>query len=259
MLGLLRHIWTLAVLVLLAVGCTASSGVYHTVERGQTLYRIGQVYGVGVDQLARVNRLQDRSQLQVGQKLFVPGASAVRPVPSSVATVNRTAPAPRPRQAAASAAPARAAQQKPSAASPESQLSSAPSPHSVAAPAARGDFIWPVRGSVVKQFAKNGDQANKGIEIAVADGSTVVASAAGKVTYSGDGIKGYGNLIILRHDNTFFTVYGFNKKNLVQSGSFVSQGQSIALAGQPPAGGSARLHFEIRRGREAVNPLGLLP
>ena len=123
----------------------------------------------------------------------------------------------------------------------------------------KGSFVWPAKGSVIKRFGKNGSGSKKGIEIATRGGSAVVAAAAGKVTYSGDGINGFGNLIILKHDHSYFTVYGFNKANLVRTGSFVSQGEKIALAGRPPGGGQSRLHFEIRQGKEAVNPIKLLP
>jgi lipoprotein NlpD len=87
----------------------------------------------------------------------------------------------------------------------------------------------------------------------------VVSAAAGRVIYSGNGIRGYGNLIILKHDDSFYTIYGFNAKNLVESGSFVSKGEKIALAGSPPNGGSPRLYFEIRHGKTAVDPIFYLP
>lgn len=77
--------------------------------------------------------------------------------------------------------------------------------------------------------------------------------------YSGDGVKGYGHLIILQHENDLFTVYGFNQQNLVRLGDFVSQDEKIALSGVPPSGGQPRLHFEVRKGKVAVNPILYLP
>jgi lipoprotein NlpD len=97
------------------------------------------------------------------------------------------------------------------------------------------------------------------VEIGVPEETPIQAAAAGQVTYSGDGIRGYGNLIIIRHDDSFFTVYGFNRKNLVASGAFVNQGEKIALSGCPPSGGKPRLHFEIRQGKAPVNPIFYLP
>jgi lipoprotein NlpD len=97
------------------------------------------------------------------------------------------------------------------------------------------------------------------VEISAVSGTPVLSAAAGRVIYSGDGIRTYGNLIILRHDNDFFTVYGFNQKNIVDAGTFVSKGERIALSGAPPAGGKPRLYFEIRRGKEPVDPIFYLP
>ncbi|OEU62195.1 MAG: hypothetical protein BA870_07045 [Desulfuromonadales bacterium C00003094] len=239
-------------------GCAAPKGVYHTVQRGQTLYRIGQVYRADVNHLARVNRLTDRSQLEVGQRLFIPGASSVKYVPATVlARSKKSVKLPTRKNKTTNTRTAR----PPVAAKAPKPVTADVSRSAIRAKvkAAKGTFIWPVRGSVLKKFGTKGSHANKGIEVAAAVGSCIVAAAAGKVTYSGDGITGFGNLIILKHDDSYFTVYGFNQANLVKSGSFVSQGQKIALAGRPPTGGQARLHFEIRRGKEAVNPVPLLP
>jgi len=257
MFRLLRCALLIAILGLwFTPGCAAPKGVYHTVQRGQTLYRIGQVYRVEVNQLARINRLTDRSQLEVGQRLFIPGARSIKYVPATVVARSKssvTLPTSKSKKTSNTRTvkpPAVTKSSKPVASSPALWKKTG---------AAKGTFIWPVRGSVVKKFETNGSHANKGIEVATPVGSAIVAAAAGKVTYSGDGITGFGNLIILKHDDSYFTVYGFNQENLVKSGSFVSQGQKIALAGRPPTGGPPRLHFEIRHGKEAVNPVPLMP
>lgn len=241
-------------------GCAAPKGVYHTVQKGQTLYRIGNVYRVDVNQLARINRLTDRSQLEVGQRLFIPGANSVKYVPPMALARSKKSvklPTRKPQKTVASRTTRPATTTKPN----KSATRAVPRPvkPSRKVMATKGTFVWPVRGTVIKKFGQNGKQANKGIEVSARSGSAIIAAAAGKVTYSGDGIKGFGNLIILKHDDSYFTVYGFNQANLVKSGSFVSQGQKIALAGKPPTGGKPRLHFEIRRGKEAVNPVPLLP
>lgn len=260
MFRLLRCALLIAILGLwFTPGCAAPKGVYHTVQRGQTLYRIGHVYQVDVNQLARINRLTDRSQLDVGQRLFIPGASSIKYVPATVVARSKTSvklPTSKTKKTTGSRTgrPVAAAR-TPKTTAAEASRSAMP----VRVKAAKGTFVWPVRGAVLKKFGTKGSHANKGIEVAAPVGSAVVAAAAGKVTYSGDGISGFGNLIILKHDDSYFTVYGFNQANLVKSGSFVSQGQKIARAGRPPTGGQARLHFEIRRGKEAVNPVPLLP
>ena len=111
----------------------------------------------------------------------------------------------------------------------------------------------------MRSFGQNGGQTCKGLQIAAPRGTPVLSAAAGKVTYSGGGIRGYGNLIIIKHDEVYFTVYGFNEKVLVEVGNYVSKGQKIAVSGVPADGGEPRLHFEIRRGKEAVNPIFYLP
>jgi lipoprotein NlpD len=123
----------------------------------------------------------------------------------------------------------------------------------------KGTFAWPVQGKVLNKFGSQGQKVYKGIELDVAKGSGVKAAASGKVIYSGNAIPGYGNLIILEHSNNFFSVYGFNDKNLVKMDDFVGQGDRIALSGLPPNGQSARLYFEIRKGKTAVNPILYLP
>ncbi|NJC88345.1 MAG: hypothetical protein FIB02_07405, partial [Desulfuromonas sp.] len=120
-------------------------------------------------------------------------------------------------------------------------------------------FVWPVRGQVVTEFGTIEGKSSKGVEIAVPHGTPVTAAAAGKVIYCGNGIRGYGNLIILEHADNYFTVYGFNAKNLVAIDSFVGQGDRIALSGAPAGGKSPRLHFEIRKGKTAANPIFYLP
>ena len=123
----------------------------------------------------------------------------------------------------------------------------------------KGFFIWPVKGKLLNKFGSQGQKIYKGIEIDVPSGTAVVAAASGKVIYSGNGIPGYGNLVILEHSDSFFSVYGFNQKNLVKMNDHVGQGDKIALSGSPPSGQSARLHFEIRKGKSAVNPILYLP
>ena len=237
-----------AVLILGLGACAPPRGVYHTVQPGQTLYRISRSYGVDAEYLARINGIDDPTRLRAGQRLLIPGARDMRTVPATVASAPAKPPArPAPRPAAPT--PSR---------TPPARDSGAGAP--AAAPARRtGQFVWPASGNLVKSFGEQGHGGRKGIEIAVPLASPILASAAGKVIYSGDGIQGYGHLIILNHDDGFFTVYGFNQKNLVAVGTFVSQGQKIALAGTPPGQDQGRLHFEIRRGKEALNPTNYLP
>ena len=243
---------------ILLTACSASGGVYHRVLPGQTLYSISRTYGIDERYLARINGINDPTQLQAGQQIYIPGADQKRRVPVTVASPEKR-PDPTPTRIPKAVAPATESRKPIPKAAPE-----APSPATRTVngppPISRGRFAWPLQGDLLKRFgSKSGGTLCKGLEIAATLGAPVRSAAAGKVIYSGDGISGYGNLIIVRHDNSFFTVYGYNQKNLVASGAFVSRGQQIARAGVPPKGGSPRLYFEIRYGKKPVDPTFYLP
>ncbi|WP_245706586.1 M23 family metallopeptidase [Desulfuromusa kysingii] len=249
-------------LILLLSGCEA--GIYHTVRPGQTLYRISRTYNVDEGYLARVNGIGDPSQIAIGTRIFVPGAQRVLPV-----QVVKTKTISQPKQKTTTKVTKKPAQtnKKPVVVTqkkttikkkPTSSITQTKSSKSKATSLKR--LQWPLRGKIVRTFSKQATAGGgKGIEIAVRSGSDVSASEAGKVIYSGDGVNGYGFLVILQHENDLFTVYGFNQKNLVHQGDFVSKGERIALSGAPPSGGKARLHFEVRKGKIAVDPLQYLP
>ncbi|MFO7983540.1 MAG: M23 family metallopeptidase [Desulfuromonadales bacterium] len=244
------------VFLIMVSGCQPSTGVYHTVKKGQTLYRISNAYNLNEHYLARINGVDDPKALQVGKRLFVPGAKQTIDISPAVSTPTRgnsSATASLPDKIKSAPPADKRETTEPSArSSDESSIGKPPEPD-------KGQFVWPIRGEVLKDFCKTGKEPCKGIEIAAEDGTPVLASSAGKVIYSGDGIRGYGNLLIIKHDKEFFSVYGYNKKNLVDSGAFVSKGQQIALSGTPPGGGESRLHFEIRHGRGSVDPALYLP
>jgi lipoprotein NlpD len=238
------------VLALLLAGCPPPSGVYHTVQEGQNLYRIGRTYGVEEQYLARLNGISDPTRLAVGQKLFIPGAQRVKTISPEPNARIATPPKPPPSKTVSPSAPSPARKSSPVAGSPirsGTQVSY------------RGKFGWPLQGKILKKFTAKTGTPTKGIEIAARRGTPVLSAAAGKVIYSGNGISGYGNLIILKHEDSFFTVYGFNDKNLVEAGAFVGKGERIALSGVPPGDSASRLHFEIRNGKEAVDPIFYLP
>lgn len=224
---------------LLLVACTiAPKGVWHTVAEGQTLYRISRDYGINEIYLARINGINDPRRLQPGERIFIPGKTAVKNVP---ATDLRPA-------------PKEVHNETPLFSSKENKTRRAAVVH-----ASAGKFIWPLKGEVIRKFSSGIKFQSKGIEISATPESPVHASASGRVIYSGDGIKGFGNLIILKHGDAFYSVYGFNHKNLVQVGTMVEQGMPIALSGAAPGGGEPKLHFEIRQGKKAVDPLSYLP
>lgn len=127
-------------------------------------------------------------------------------------------------------------------------------------PRAGSDFDWPVRGRILSGYgAKKGGLHNDGINIAVARGTAVQAAESGVVAYAGNGLKGFGNLILMQHDGGWITAYAHNDRLLVKRGDRVRRGQTIAAAGSTGNVNSPQVHFEIRRGRKAVNPMGYLP
>ena len=256
---MLRYATIMSLLILLCglllTGGCAQTGIYHTVQPGQTLYRIAKAYGIEEQSLARINGIRDPTQLKASQRLFIPGATHVLKVPATVSTSASTPVRPKPAPAAPQRRPAPAAGTP--AAKPPLAIKSAPA--AVSARPEKGIFIWPAKGRLLSKFGTQGQKVYKGIEIGVPKGTAVVAAASGKVIYSGNAIPGYGNLVILEHSDSFFSVYGYNQENLVKMDDHVGQGDKIALSGLPPSGQSARLHFEIRRGKSAVNPILYLP
>ena len=232
---------------------------YFTVRPGDTLYRIALESGQSPRDVQTWNNLSNPNLIEVGQVLRVappagsnpvvmapaPGAAGVTVAPVATAGVvarplNGTATAPAP---VAGAAPA-----------PVVATPATPVPEPVQA----GDevnFVWPAQGSVISQF----DEAkNKGVAIAGRVGDAVVAAADGRVVYAGAGLRGYGNLIILKHNNTFLTAYAHNQALLVREDQAVKQGQKIAEMGSSDAD-RVKLHFEVRRNGKPVDPMGYLP
>ena len=225
---------------------------YYAVKPGDTLIRIGLENGQSHKDIARWNALENPNRIEVGQILRVvpptgpDGLAVTKPVTSGSVTSA-------PIGAVAVAKPA-------SAPAPAPVASAAALPAAVAvAPAAAGDddltWIWPGKGAVIGEF----DEAkNKGLDIAGSAGEPVLAAADGKVVYSGAGLRGYGNLIILKHNNTFLTAYAHNQTLLVKEDQVVKRGQKIAEMGNSDAD-RVKLHFEIRRQGKPVDPLKYLP
>jgi lipoprotein NlpD len=229
---------------------------YYTVKPGDTLIRIGLDSGQSNKDIARWNNLDNPNRIEVGQVLrVVPpmGEAAVvsKPVTSGVVT---TTPIATPAAAAASA-PAKPAS-APAPAASAAKPAAAPVP---AAVATGGDeelnWIWPAKGSVIGEFDES---KNKGVDIAGAAGDPVLASADGKVVYAGAGLRGYGNLIILKHNNTYLTAYAHNQSLLVKEDQVVKKGQKIAEMGNSDTD-KVKLHFEVRRQGKPVDPLKYLP
>lgn len=228
---------------------------YYTVRPGDTLYRIALEVGQSPRDLQAWNSLANPNLIEVGQVLRVspPPASAagVPATPAGVAIAPVATPgvAGRP----LSTPPASAAAPAAPAAAPAPASSSAPEP--AAASADDIAFVWPAAGAVIAPFDEG---KNKGVSLAGKLGDPVVAAADGRVVYAGAGLRGYGNLIILKHNNTYLTAYAHNQALLVREDQAVKQGQRIAEMGSSDAD-RVKLHFEVRRNGKPVDPLSYLP
>ena len=227
------------------------SGDEYTVQRGDTLYSIAFRNQVDYHDLASWNGIGRDYTIFVGQRLrLTPPGSLKLPPP------------------VASSAAQQPAVRTPVPVSPSSPSSPVPaSPPAIAKlpdlPPEKpqdegpvGMWRWPTEGSVVHEFAP--DDGQKGIDIAARLGQPVYAAAAGKVVYSGSALKGYGELVIIKHNERYLSAYGYNSRRLVEEGQTVAAGQPIAEVGQGPTQ-QPMLHFEIRDKGTPINPLPLLP
>jgi len=192
----------------------------HVVRPGETLFTIAFRYGRDHRDLARWNRLGDGSLIHPGQSIRLSPPAAAQ---TSAATTRSPADKPLPR------------------------LPVQPAPR----------WAWPTRGKVDVAFGQR-PGSGTGVLIDGRQGQPVVAAAPGRVAYSGDGLKGYGQLLIVKHNDTYLSAYGHNSTLLVKEGQAVRQGQRIATMGEGP-GRQPRLHFEIRRNGKPVDPQRLLP
>jgi murein DD-endopeptidase MepM/ murein hydrolase activator NlpD len=225
---------------------TAAATV-HVVAPGQTLHSIARLYGKSVMVIAKANNIPPDTMLKVGDRITIPGGAAM-----------------------AAAAPAPAAPPQPRGEGSVGSIATADSPHSarLAAPVApeaednpvkggeaAGTFRWPVRGRVIAGFGPkpNGLQ-NDGINLAVPEGTSIKAADDGVVAYAGNELKGYGNLVLVRHANGFVTAYAHASEIMVKRGDTVKRGQVIAKSGQTGNVTSPQLHFEIRKGATPVDP-----
>jgi murein DD-endopeptidase MepM/ murein hydrolase activator NlpD len=238
---------------------TAAPSV-HVVNPGETLAGIAHRNHVSVAELAKANSLEPKAKLKLGTRLTVPGArsaeasssppemlSAVQPATQAAAT-NRVA-------AAVPQQSARLAQANPAPDASEA----GPQVKSNEATGALPTFRWPVRGKVITGYgAKTNGKSNDGINLAVPEGTPIKAAEDGVVAYSGNELKGYGNLVLVRHSNGYVTAYAHASELLVKRGDAIKRGQVIAKSGQSGEVGSPQLHFEIRRGSTPVDPLQFL-
>ncbi|PWE78562.1 peptidoglycan-binding LysM [Bradyrhizobium sp. SUTN9-2] len=241
----------------------------HFVNRGDTLASIARKNRISAAELARANGIDPSAKLKLGTKLTVPGAKTaavaapVAAAPVAAAPVAGTlqpvaaAPAPATKMATA-AAPVQSARLAQATSNVEEKAAETPA-KAAEATGALPTFRWPVRGKVVTSYgAKTNGKSNDGINLAVPEGTPVKAAEDGVVAYSGNELKGYGNLVLVRHSNGYVTAYAHASELLVKRGDTIKRGQVIAKSGQSGEVASPQLHFEIRKGSSPVDPLQFL-
>lgn len=205
----------------------------YRVQRGDTLYSIATRHGWDWKALAAHNRIAAPYTLRVGQLIHFGGAataagSAATPAPAAPRTVQAAPP-----------------------------LVTPPSAGQATPAVSAGGWVWPASGQLIALFSSN-SSLNKGIDIAGDLGQPVLAASAGSVVYAGNGLRGYGELVIIKHNDTYVSAYGHNRRLLVREGQQVKAGQAIAEMGSTGTD-RVKLHFEIRRQGKPVDPLQYLP
>jgi murein DD-endopeptidase MepM/ murein hydrolase activator NlpD len=242
----------------------AAAPSVHVVNRGDTLMTIAHRNHVPVAELAKANGIEANAKLKLGQKITVPGAKSaaalVVATPAQVAGAQPGALAAPATKMAAAEPPKEKARLAQATTTPEAAAAVTETPVKTAeATGALPTFRWPVRGRVVTGYgAKTNGKSNDGINVAVPEGTPVKAAEDGVVAYSGNELKGYGNLVLVRHSNGYVTAYAHASELLVKRGETIKRGQIIAKSGQSGEVGSPQLHFEIRKGSSPVDPLQFL-
>jgi murein DD-endopeptidase MepM/ murein hydrolase activator NlpD len=245
------------------VAVASAAPSVHVVNPGETLMSIARHNHVSVAELAKANNLDASAKLKLGMKLNVPtariaGAAPVAPAPA-VAARPAVAAVPTPATKMAAAGPQQSARLAQAAPTAEEGAAEGPVAKASEATGALPTFRWPVRGKVITSYgAKTNGKSNDGINLAVPEGTPVKAAEDGVVAYSGNELKGYGNLVLVRHSNGYVTAYAHASELLVKRGDPIKRGQVIAKSGQSGEVGSPQLHFEIRKGSTPVDPLQFL-
>ena len=257
--ALAASLWTL--LVALA-GChpdrgrpmhpESPSGSWYVVEPGETLAQIAARAGVPAEDLLEINGLTRASEVRPGRLIYVL-ASGQGSVQANPGAVPGSAPSPPGMSSQDPSFPGGAGSRAPG-------QTSLPTASVRLSPAGPGRFRWPLDGVLVgSPFGNRDGRSHEGIDLPAPVGTPVHAAGDGQVIYAGDGIRGYGNLVVIEHAGDLLTVYAHNSEILVHEGERVVAGQRIALVGQTGRASGPHLHFEVRSGQIPQNPMTYLP
>ncbi len=239
----------------------------HTVAKGETLYSISKKYNVDMASLSGLNDLQEPYAINIGQVLALPESLAGDVKYTEAASVQgavsshsytKIQPANNTQASFAKNAPKSSSTAKNKIASSKTIAKTAP--RKTVSAYRKSKFIWPVKGQVVSNFGVVGKgRRNDGINIKAAIGSNVKAADKGVVAYAGNELKGFGNLVLIRHADGYITAYAHNERLYVKKGQKVMRGEKIATVGSTGSVNTPQLHFEVRAGKKAVNPRVYLP
>lgn len=247
-------------------GASGEPRASYVVERGDTLYSIAWGQGLDFREVGRWNGIEPPYRIYPGQRLRLrPPPGGVSASPEGARQAQKASPRPEDKpQVASGSAPSASST---TGSEGDSQPTRPPSSDDDGAESAaqrdrssggEPNWRWPADGDVVERF-NAGSTGKRGIRIRGDAGATVRAAGSGRVVYSGDGLRGYGNLVIIKHDSRYLTAYGYNSRLLVAEGEQVSAGQPIARMGTVPGGEEVALHFEVRRDGTPTDPLARLP
>jgi murein DD-endopeptidase MepM/ murein hydrolase activator NlpD len=220
----------------------------HTLKAGESLYGIARQHGVSLAELQRVNGITEPTRLRTGTELSVPGSAPAADVAPPRAQSGAPGSAGQPRILNTPAAERKTAALT-DRSNDATEVTAEPG-------SASSRFRWPARGRLIASFGKRPDGThNDGINIAVPQGTEVHAAESGRVAYAGDELKGYGNLVLIRHSNGWVSAYAHADQVLVKRDDVVRRGQVIAKAGKTGTVDQPQLHFELRQGAKPVDPL----
>ncbi|OIO75007.1 MAG: hypothetical protein AUJ57_00915 [Zetaproteobacteria bacterium CG1_02_53_45] len=219
----------------------SSEPVIRYVRPNDTLYSIGKKFGVDYRLIAMRNRIEYPYSIFVGQPLYIDRWAPKGGYDATADKIKKASAAPRPQVK-------KTVEKKPAAQAAHKSKATG-----------GGKLLWPLRGKVTSRFGRRGSRMHDGIDISGKEGTPVHAASSGVVVYSDHRLSGYGNLVIIRHGNNLFTAYGHNQRNLVKKGQKVHSGDVIARVGQTGRASGPHLHFEVRQGSVAVDPLAYLP
>jgi murein DD-endopeptidase MepM/ murein hydrolase activator NlpD len=215
----------------------------HVVAAGETLSKISRLYGKPVAEIAKANNIRTTTPLKIGERLIIPGVRVTAKRGTTVAQPKETVSEPT---------------HSVSLVSPTTEVAQ-PKEKTAEAAGSLPTFRWPAQGRVIASFgsSSNGSQ-NDGINIAMPEGTAVKAAEDGVVAYAGNELKGYGNLVLVRHSNGYVTAYAHAKELLVKRGDHVKRGQVILKSGQTGNVNAPQLHFEVRKGATPLDPMRFL-